>query len=156
MSGMDRSKFKHRTEVGVRNYEVDWQGVVHNANYLNYFELGRIEYLKYLGFKVDVSTIQDDAKIVLVRNEINYKAPARFDDLLSIFTRVIYIRNTSFAFEGVIEAGVTGRTISENIAIHVWLDRRTGEPVTVGEDFRKKVQQFEKENVAIFGPSLYT
>ena len=151
---MDKSKFKHKAQVRVRNYEVDWQGVLHNANHLLYFEVGRVEYLKHLGVKVDLSSIQNESKVVLVRNEIDYKSPAFFDQLLNVYTRVIYIKNTSFAFEGIIEEAHTGRLISENVAVHVWLDPKTGEPTTVKEDFRKKVQQFEGENVAIIGPTL--
>ena len=153
---MDRTKFKHKTQIRVRNYEVDWQGIVHNANYLLYFEVGRVEYLKHLGIKLDINTIQNDSKVVLIRNEINYKSPARFDELLNVCTRISYIKNSSFAFEGLMEEVKTNRLISENIAIHVWIDPRTGEPTTVNDDFRKMVQNFEGDAVAILGPSLYT
>ena len=36
---LDIAKFKHETQVKVRNYEIDWQGIVHNAVYLYYFEV---------------------------------------------------------------------------------------------------------------------
>ncbi|TLY28993.1 MAG: hypothetical protein E6K56_09025 [Ignavibacteria bacterium] len=81
---MDRSKFKHKTEVRVRNYEVDWQGIVHNAVYLQYCELGRVDYLRRLGVKLDLTTIRHDARVVVARNEIDYKSPARFDDALTL------------------------------------------------------------------------
>ena len=153
---MDRSKFKHRIQLRVRNYEVDWQGVVHNANYLLYFEVGRVEYLKHLGMKIDVNTMRNDSKVVLVRNEIDYKSPALFDEVLNVYTRIFYIRNTSFAFEGFIEEQGTQRVIAENIAIHVWLDPKTGEPAPVSDGFKKEVQRFEGESVAIVGPTLFT
>ncbi len=79
---MDRLQFKHKTSIRVRNYEVDWQGIVHNANYLLYCEVGRIEYLRDLGAKVDMQSINGSSKVVLVRNEIDYKSSARFDELL--------------------------------------------------------------------------
>jgi acyl-CoA thioester hydrolase len=100
---MDRSKFKHKTSINVRNYEVDWQGIVHNANYLLYCEVGRIEYLKDLGAKVNMQSINGDSRVVLVRNEIDYKSPASFDQLLNVYTRTSSIRNTSFAMESMIE-----------------------------------------------------
>lgn len=153
---MDRSKFKHQTQLRVRNYEVDWQGIVHNAVYLQYFEVGRVEYLKHLGMKLDPNTIRRDARVVLVRNEINYKSPARFDELLNVHTRVSYIRNTSFAFEGFLEDSATNRLVSENVAIHVWLHARTGEPVTVADDFRNAVLKFEGGDAAVLGPTLLT
>jgi acyl-CoA thioester hydrolase len=153
---MDRSKFKHRTQLRVRNYEVDWQGVVHNANYLLYYEVGRVEYLKHLGVKLDLNTIRNENRVVLVRNEIDYKSSAKFDELLDVFTRIIYIKNTSFAFEGFIEEAATRRLVCENVALHVWLHPRTGEPVTVSDEFRKIVMKFEGEDVAVTGPGLST
>ena len=140
---MDKARFKHRTELRVRNYEVDWQGIVHNSNYLLYFEVGRIEYLKNLRLSIDINSMRNDTKVVLARNEIDYKSPAMFDDLLVVHTRISYIRNTSFAFEGIIEESISSRRIAENLAIHVWLDPRTGEPIPVGEDFRNVVEIFE-------------
>ncbi|MBI1807534.1 MAG: acyl-CoA thioesterase [Ignavibacteria bacterium] len=153
---MDQSKFKHRIQIRVRNYEVDWQGIVHNANYLLYFEVGRVEYLKHIGIRVDLNAIKNDSRIVLVRNEIDYKAAARFDEVMNIYTRIIYIRNSSFAFEGLMEEATSKRLVSENTAVHVWLDPRTNNPIPVNDDFRNKIRQFEGDNVAIQGPILFT
>jgi acyl-CoA thioester hydrolase len=153
---MDRSKFRHQTQVRVRNYEVDWQGIVHNANYLLYCEIGRVEYLKHLGIKLDLNTIHNENRVVLARNEIDYKSPAYFDELLTVFTRIIYIRNTSFAFESLVEESGKRRLVCENVAVHVWLHPRSGEPVIVSDEFRRIVRQFEGENVAIVGPTLLT
>lgn len=140
---MDKSLFKFQTQLRVRNYEVDWQGIVHNANYLLYFEVGRVEYLKHVGVTVDLNSIQHNARVVLVRNEINYKSPARFDEVLDIYTRISTIKNTSFVFEGLMEEHTSGRLIAENIAYHVWLHSETGEPVRVNDDFRKIIGAFE-------------
>jgi acyl-CoA thioester hydrolase len=150
---MERSLFRHRTQVRVRNYEVDWQGIVHNALYLQYFEVGRIEYLRNLGLKLELGSTGADVRVVLVRNEVNYKSPARFDELLNVYSRISYIRNTSFAFEGLLEDAAGSRLIAENIAIHVWLHPRTDEPITVGSVFRKAVADFEGENLATLGPT---
>src|SRR5437879_2034503 len=149
---MDRSKFKHKTEVRVRNYEVDWQGIVHNAVYLQYCELGRVDYLRRLGVKLDLTTIRHDARVVVARNEIDYKSPARFDDALTLWTRVSYIRNTSFGFESIIEESSTERLVAENLSVHVWLNPRTGEPTTVREDFRPHFRRCGGGDVAIRRP----
>ena len=149
---MERADFKFHTQLRVRNYEVDWQGIVHNANYLLYFEVGRIEYLKHAGVAVTIDAIQHGSRVVLVRNEINYLKPARFDDLLNVHARISFIRNTSFAFEGMLEQASTGEVIAENLAIHVWLDDRVGEPSRVGDEFREIIRKFEGNTVAIFDP----
>lgn len=150
---MKKSAFRYSTQVRVRNYEVDWQGIVHNANYLLYFEIARIEYLRHIGVKVDMVTIQGDSRVVLARNELNYRASARFDDLLTIYTRISYINDTSFAFEGIMEEARTETLIADNVAVHVWLHPGTGVPITVNDEFRARVRVFEGENVAIREPS---
>ena len=146
---MEKADFRFKTQVRVRNYEVDWQGVVHNAGYLLYFEVGRVEYFRELGLQIDVNTIQNENKIVLVRNEINYRSPARFDDLLNVHTRISAIRNTSFVMEGLLVHHESDRTVGENVAVHVWLDPKTNRPKLVNDTFRKAVQQFEGSTVAI-------
>ena len=141
--GLDRSNFRHSTRIRVRNYEVDWQGIVHNANYLLYFETGRIAYLEQIGIPVNVDAVRGESRVVVARNEIDYRSPARFGDELDVLTRISYIRTTSFAFEGIIEAAPSGRLIAENVSVHVWLDGASGAPVRVGEVFRRLVSAFE-------------
>ena len=150
---MDKSKFKYKTQVRVRNYEVDWQGIVHNGNYLLYFEVGRVEYLKHIGAKLDLNTIRGESKVVLVRNEVDYKAPAYFDQLLNVYTRISFIKNSSFAMEGILENADNGKIIALNVAFHVWLDPATDRPKTVGDDFRKLIQSFEGNDCNIFWPT---
>lgn len=152
---MDKLRFRHSTQVRVRNFEVDWQGIVHNANYLLYCEIGRIEYLRHVGVKVDMESIMGEAKIVVVRNEINYRSPAMYDEILSVYTRLAYIRHTSFAFEGYIEESVSGRPVAENLSIHVWLDQRTGRPKPVTPDFRDLIGKFEGENLTMIIPPAF-
>ena len=146
---MDKHKFKHVTQVRVRNYEVDWQGVVHNGNYLLYCEVGRVEYFKHVGAKLDLNSINGKSKVVLVRNEIDYKTSAQFDALLNVHTRISFIRNTSFAMESIVEHAETGERIANNTAYHVWLDPATNRPMPVPEDFRELIEKFEGENCEI-------
>ncbi|HEY4643161.1 MAG TPA: thioesterase family protein [Bacteroidota bacterium] len=150
---MDRSKFKFKTEIRVRNYEVDWQGIVHNAVYLLYFETGRIEYFRALGLRIDLESIKHGNRMVLVRNEINYRAPARFDDLLDVHTRISAIRNTSYVMEGLLLVHRSDKLIGENVAVHVWLDPTTDRPKTISDTFRRAVQQFEGDSVVIEWPT---
>ncbi len=150
---LDKSKFRFKTQVRVRNYEIDWQGVVHNANYLLYFEVGRIAYLEHVGVKVDVNSIQHDSKVVVVRNEIDYRAPARFNDLLDVYTRISFIRDTSFAFEGLLENVETKLVVGENISFHVWMDHKTNRPMRIPDEFRSIIRKFEGDNALITMPA---
>ena len=150
-----KSLFRHTTQHQVRNYEIDWQGIVHNANYLLFFELGRIEYLKHLGIPVNMNSIRHESRVVLVRNELDYASSAKFDDLLTIHTRVSFIKNTSFGFEGMIEDESTGLLVAKNLAIHVWLDGGEGRPMPVPESFRKVVMAFEGDNLKLIGSGTH-
>jgi acyl-CoA thioester hydrolase len=73
-----RRKFNHSVPLQVRNYEVDWQGIVHNAVYLQYFEIGRMEYLKRIGVRVDLHSIVNESKVVVARNEVDYRSSSTF------------------------------------------------------------------------------
>lgn len=140
-------RFRFSCSVRVRNFDVDWQGIVHNAKYLEYFEIGRIEYLKHVGIAVTMTSIQNDSKVVVVRNEIDYRSPALFDEDLEVYTRLAEIGRTSFAFEGRMVERKTKRLIAENRAVHVWLDPVLDRPTPVPMEFRSKIVEFEQENL---------
>ncbi len=156
MKQSDASVFKFKTQVKVRNYEVDWQGIVHNANYLLYCELGRVEYLQHLGLVLDVNTIKHGARVVVARNEIDYLSSAHYGDMIDVHTRISSIKNTSFIFEGLLKGAQTGRDIAANVSIHVWLSDTNGQPMPVPDEFRRTVQSFEGKNAAIHWPTIST
>jgi acyl-CoA thioester hydrolase len=149
---LDRTRFRFSTEIRVRNYEVDWQGIVHNAVYLLYFETGRIAYLEDRGIPVNLEAIRRESRIVVARNEIDYISPAHFGDSLRVFTRVSFVRNSSFAFEGILTNASTGARVAENICTHVWLEEVTGKPKEIEVWFREAVRAFEGENALITWP----
>ncbi len=144
-----RSKFKHKTQVVVRNNEIDWQGIVHNAAYLHYFEVGRMGYFDMIGFPIVVDPRELELKVVIARNEIDYCSPARFNETLDVYTRIAWIRNSSYAIEGFIEETNTKRLVAENVSFHVWLDKNTDKAIPVPESFRARVRQFEGDDVII-------
>jgi acyl-CoA thioester hydrolase len=139
--------FKCKTSLRVRTYEVDWQGIVHNTVYLLYCEIGRVEYLKTIGADLDLNKINSSHRVVLSRNEIDYKAPAQFDMEIDIFTRIPEIGNSSFVFEGLLFKASTDAIIAENRAFHVWLSRDTGLPSRVPDSFRTLVREYEGKHL---------
>lgn len=92
LSPAELSKFPvFRMDVRVGYHEVDAQRRVHHANYLNYFERGRVEMLRAAGF--DYRRFEQEG-LMLVISELNlrYRGAAEFDDLLSIATWVLDAR----------------------------------------------------------------
>jgi acyl-CoA thioester hydrolase len=72
-------------KLKVRTYECDSYGHVNNANYLNFLEVGRFEYLRDIGFDYN-ALIKDGYGVFVARIAIDYKRPAVADDELLIET----------------------------------------------------------------------
>lgn len=151
---MDLSKFRHSHNISVRNYEIDWQGIVHNGNYLLYFEIARVDYFKSIGMKIDERSIAGSIRIVIVRNELDYFASATFDDHLKIYTRVSSIKNSSFVCEAVMIHGVKNIPVAKNVAFMVWTDPKTGKSVPVPSEVRTLVDTYEEGKAEIQWPSI--
>jgi len=82
-------------EVRIYYEDTDAGGVVYHANYLRYLERARSEYLR--GYGLSVQEMHDAGIIFpVVAIEINYRAPAKLDDLLEVETVVFAVKNSSF------------------------------------------------------------
>ncbi|MDZ4658767.1 MAG: thioesterase family protein [Bythopirellula sp.] len=78
---------QHIIEISVRYYETDGQGIVHHANYFQYFELARVQMLKAAGF--DYADLERDGYLLVVHSiSCRYLLPAKFGDTLRIETTV--------------------------------------------------------------------
>ena len=85
-------------QVRVRYQETDRMGIVYHANYLSYFELGRVEWLRNKG--LDYALLEDSGVLLPVVNvSVNYKAPARYDQLLSVKTELVKVGGASLVFQ---------------------------------------------------------
>ena len=74
--------------IRVRYAETDRMGLLHHANYLVYFEQGRTELLRQTGRTY--KDVEDEGfYLVLAKIEVRYRAPARYDDLLTLHTTVV-------------------------------------------------------------------
>jgi len=144
---MEKQLFNFKTSVRVRSYEVDWQGIVHNTVYLLYCEIGRVEYLNHIGADLDLNRVNSTNRVVLSRNEIDYKSPARANMEIEVYTRIAEIGNSSFIFEGMLRNADTDVLIAENRAFHVWVNSSASHSIAVPEDFRTLVRKQEKGNL---------
>ena len=79
---------QHTINFRVRYPEVDAMGFVHHSRFLQYFEMGRVELLRSLGHSY-ADLERQGVLFVVVRAECRYKAPARYDEELSLTTRVV-------------------------------------------------------------------
>ena len=89
------------TPVRVRYAETDQMGVVYHANYFVWFEIGRVELLRHLGFSYRDMEKEDGCFIAVADARCRYKAPARYDDELVVRTHLRNVRESvvQFAYE---------------------------------------------------------
>lgn len=79
--------FEHRTTIRVRYAEVDRMGYVYYGNYAQYYEVGRVETMRTLG--LDYAQLEEDGIMMpVVRMESIYHRPLRYDQLITILTRI--------------------------------------------------------------------
>jgi len=75
-----------KVDVRVRYSETDQMGVVYHGNYVPYFEIGRVEWLRNKG--ISYKELEESGiALPIVSMHLNYKKPARYDDLLTVITK---------------------------------------------------------------------
>ena len=115
----------HEAKLRVRYRETDAQGIVNNADYLSYFEVGRVEWLRAGGLSYR-ELEKEGYGLVVVEVLARYKKPAFFDDELTVRTELTELKRASLSFGYTVLRGeevlVTGRTL------HGCVDLTTGKP----------------------------
>jgi acyl-CoA thioester hydrolase len=99
-------------EVRIYYEDTDAGGVVYHANYLRYLERGRTEFLRDRGLSVQAMH-QQGIIFPVVALEVNYRSPARLDDLLEVETSIVAVRNGSFVAGQKVFRKVDGRLLVE-------------------------------------------
>src|SRR3954453_1915486 len=90
--------YTFETAVRVRFADTDAQGIAHNASYLVWFEVARVEYLRE--FAGGYQTLRDTGLEALVLESFcRYRTPARFDDVLHVHARCVDVKGARFRYE---------------------------------------------------------
>ncbi|ANA78910.1 acyl-CoA thioesterase [Paenibacillus glucanolyticus] len=128
------------TSFRVRYQESDQMGVVYHANYLNWFEMGRTEMIRELGFSYR-GMEEEGVLLPVVDLDIKYRQPARYDDLVTVFTRMTAFSPLRIHYEYEVrllsgqelddldasmmfpESGLPGALLTAGATRHVWLNR---------------------------------
>ena len=132
-----------QTKIRVRYAETDQMGVVYYANFFIWFEIGRVELLRQLGFHYKQMEIDDDCHIPVVEANCRYKSPARYDDVLLLETSVLAIRRSVLKFGyRLLRPENEGTTLlAEGETIHVTVDR-SFRPVRLPQKYVAVLGQF--------------
>jgi acyl-CoA thioester hydrolase len=114
------------TEVRVRYAETDQMGIVYYANYLVWFEIGRVELLRSLGLAYSQLETEHECILPVVEASCRYRAPARYDDEIQIETRPALLRGPVIKFAYQIwrkaSAAEGRKLLAEGETVHVVCD----------------------------------
>ena len=130
-------KYSALTRVGFS--DTDAQGIVYYGRYLPYFDLARVEYHRNL----DMLRMDVGGELVMRASNIEYHAPARFDDLLEVFIRVARIGRTSATYELAayrVQDDVLMVTATQTLVL-VDLEERKACPIP--DEARERISAFE-------------
>jgi acyl-CoA thioester hydrolase len=136
-------KFASFTRVGFS--DTDAQGIVYYGRYLPYFDAARVEYHRHL----DMLRLDTGGEFVMRASNIEYLAPARFDDLLEVFIRVSRIGRTSANYELAayrVEDDLLMVTATQTLVL-VDLDER--KPCPIPDVVRERIGAFESDDVEL-------
>lgn len=117
-----------RTQIRVRYAETDCMKIVYYSNYLVYFEVGRVEYLRQIG--LPMSEVDQKLHMPVVEAVVKYVRPARLDDLLDVECWVSERRRASFRFAYALR-GEGGETVATGSTLHACVDPSTSKMIPI-------------------------
>jgi acyl-CoA thioester hydrolase len=126
MSNVGSVRPASEARVRVRYAETDQMGVVYHSNYLIWFEVGRVEFIRHMGLSYKQME-EDGCGISVVDLHVKYRVPARYDDELVIETRLLAARGVVVRFGYRIARLADGVLLCEGETMHV----------CVGKDMKK-------------------
>lgn len=129
---------EYQFQVRVRYAETDQMGVVYHGNYAQYFEMGRVEWLRNMG--VSYKWMEENGVMLpVVSLSMNYKKPARYDDLLTVKT--ILKNQTSVKIEFDYEIyNENSELLTTGYSMLVFVDMKTGRPVLPPDYVSEKIK----------------
>src|SRR5262249_34666826 len=118
-----KQKLSGETRLRVRYAETDQMGVVYHSNFVVWFEVGRVELLRQLGFRYRDMERDDDCHIAVVDVRCRYKAPARYDDEIVIRTELKNVRESLLHFGYEILRAEDATLLAEGETTHIVVNR---------------------------------
>ena len=140
----DPFKLSARTRVGFS--DTDAQGIVYYGRYLPYFDLARVEYHRNLGLLG--MEVGPGVEFVMRALNVEYHAPAVFDDEIEVYVRVARIGNTSATYEFAAYRARDDALMVNATQTLVLVDLDQRKPCPIPDTFREKIRAFEGDDVA--------
>lgn len=112
----------NETRLRVRYAETDQMGVVYHSNHFIWFEVGRVELLRQLGFSYRDMESQDNCFIAVAEAKCRYRGPVRYDDEVLVRTRLLNVRESVIHFGYELRHAEDGKLLAEGETTHIVTD----------------------------------
>ena len=137
-------------EHRVNFYDTDAMKVVHHANYIRWFEIGRVEYLRSIGITLD-DLMADGYVFPITEVKAKYVSPGHFDDVLRIETRARALTKVKMEFDYRVVRAETGEVLVEGRTRNVFTSMETGRitklPAKYYERMEQAMEQEQRESM---------
>jgi acyl-CoA thioester hydrolase len=114
----------NETRLRVRYAETDQMGVVYHSNHLVWFEIGRVEFLRQMGFSYRNMEQEDGLFIVVAEATCRYRAPVYYDEEVVVRTRLKNVRESVIVFSYELARGTDGTLLAQGQTTHVVTDSK--------------------------------
>ena len=137
---LSRNEFPAFWEATIRYYELDPQGVMHNANHVAFFDQAITAYFKFIEYDYlsDIEETNKDFHTVQVL--VQYNKPLYMDQSVEIGVKIKEIGNTSMTWIMGMFLKDTDELVSSCEAIHVYTDQTTQKPTPITDELKTKFQ----------------
>jgi acyl-CoA thioester hydrolase len=112
----------NETRLRVRYAETDQMGVVYHSNHFIWFEVGRVELLRQLGFSYRDMEAQDNCFVAVAEATCRYRAPIRYDEEILVRTRMLNVRESVIHFGYELRRVEDGTLLAEGETTHIVTD----------------------------------
>lgn len=114
----------NETTLRVRYAETDQMGVVYHSNHLIWFEVGRVELMRQMGFSYRDMERDEDRFIAVAEAKCRYKAPVYYDEQVVVRTRLKTVRESVIVFSYELVRAETGTLLAEGETTHIVTDSK--------------------------------
>ena len=135
-----------KTFLRVHFYNTDEMGVVHHANYVRWFETGRVEYLRSIGITLN-EMIEDGFLFPITEVRAKYLHSAKFDDELELETTAIELTKIKMEFNYKISRVSDGQILAKGFTQNVFTDASTGKITRLPRKYFERLEEAMKKEL---------
>ena len=118
----NRPQAVNETTLRVRYAETDQMGVVYHANHFIWFEVGRVELLRQLGFSYSDLESKDNCFFAVAEAKCRYRAPVRYDEEVLVRTQLLNVRESVVHFGYELRPAEDAALLAEGETTHIVTD----------------------------------